>query len=538
MTVPERPLPSVKQRQTLGRADRQRPGVVVTLRTLHERRSVRAALRRAIPDARVRGSGFTGVLCVDVAGDPLAAAEQVVASCGSMVGRVTPVLTGLPSDRDALVRSAVTVAVDHVGPGQSFAFRIHKRGEHGYLQPTPSLEADVGAAIWQALAERDGTAPRVDLTTPDVLISAEVFGPTTLVGLVRPEPTGQTSCRYVVHVDLDQFIVAVELLRHPELRGLPVVVGDEGDLTRRGVVAGASYEARRWGIHSAMPLRRAASRCPDLVCLPLDLNRYREASAVEMATIRSLGADAVEIAGWDEAFIEVDTADPWDFARRAQTAVLAGSGLVCSVGIGDNKLQAKTATGLAKPGGVAQLTSGTWLDVVGGHPAHDLPGVGPRTARRLAGLGIRTVAQLAEADVSLLAQSFGPVAGPRLADLARGHDGGPVTAQTRSAHSRGHEVTFQDDINAPDLERGEIRSLAARVAAETDSESRPVARVVVKVRFAPFDTHTHGVTLDDERHPSLEEAAVSALGRFVLDRPVRMVGVRAEFERRAARVPC
>jgi nucleotidyltransferase/DNA polymerase involved in DNA repair len=354
--------------------------------------------------------------------------------------------------------------------------------------------------------------------------------PSARVERARRNVIRSTPARPVFHVDLDQFVVAVELLRHPELEGRPVIVGDEGDLTRRGVVAGASYEARRFGIHSAMPLRRAASRCPDLVCLPVDRERYEAASEAVMATLRSLPAAVVEVAGWDEAFLEVDTEDPEAFARSTQAAILRRTGLRCSVGIGDNKLQAKTATGLAKPGGVARLDSATWPALIGPHSPRDLPGIGPKTARRLAGLGIDTVAQLAEADSTLLVSSFGPVAGQHLRSLARGEDRSAVSGEPRRARSRGREVTFQQDIEDPRTVRAEVRRLAADVAREVAAEERPVARVVVKIRFAPFETHTHGQAFAVGRSRSLERAALGALDRFVLDRPVRLVGVRAEFD--------
>ena len=165
--------------------------------------------------------------------------------------------------------------------------------------------------------------------------------------------------QWVLHVDLDQFIAAVEVLRRPELRGRPVVVGGNGDPTERGVVSTASYEARAFGVHSGLPLRTAARRCADAVFLPVDREAYDAASAEVMATLRSMDA-VVEVMGWDEAFLAVDTDDPEQVAREIQQRVRAATRLDCSVGIGQNKLQAKLATGFGKPAGVFRLTGENW----------------------------------------------------------------------------------------------------------------------------------------------------------------------------------
>src|SRR5258708_4176619 len=149
---------------------------------------------------------------------------------------------------------------------------------------------------------------------------------------------------WVLHVDLDQFIAAVEVLRRPELRGLAVVVGGTGDPSKRGVVSTASYEARARGVHSGVPLRTAARRCPEAVFLPVDHEAYQAASAAVMATLRE-GDAVVEVAGWDEAFLAVRTDDPEAVARDIQQRVRRSTRLDCSVGIGHNKLQAKMATG-------------------------------------------------------------------------------------------------------------------------------------------------------------------------------------------------
>ncbi|MGN6577888.1 MAG: DNA polymerase IV, partial [Nocardioides sp.] len=195
---------------------------------------------------------------------------------------------------------------------------------------------------------------------------------------------------WVLHVDLDQFIAAVEVLRRPELAGLPVVVGGRGDPTERGVVSTASYEAREHGIGSGMPLRTAARKCPDAVFLPVDAPAYEAASARVMDTLRSFDVP-VEVLGWDEAFLGVDTDDPQAFAEAVRAAVLDATGLHCSVGIGDNKLRAKIATDFGKPRGVWQLTADDWFEVMGERPTTALWGIGAKTGRKLAALGIDTV---------------------------------------------------------------------------------------------------------------------------------------------------
>ena len=195
---------------------------------------------------------------------------------------------------------------------------------------------------------------------------------------------------WVLHVDLDQFIAAVEVLRHPELRGRPVVVGGDGDPTKRGVVSTASYEAREHGVHSGLPLRTAAKRLPDAVFLPVDREAYEEISETVMAVLRSSGA-VVEVLGWDEAFVGVETSDPEAFARSLAARVRSETRLDCTVGIGENKLQAKIATGFGKPAGVFRLTFASWFSVLGGRPVDALWGIGAKTAKKLAGLGIHTV---------------------------------------------------------------------------------------------------------------------------------------------------
>ena len=328
--------------------------------------------------------------------------------------------------------------------------------------------------------------------------------------------------RWVLHVDLDQFIAAVEVLRRPELRGKPVVVGGDGDPAKRGVVSTASYEAREFGVHSGQPLRTAAKRCPDCVFLPVDADAYNEVSAEVMAVLWDTG-QPVEVLGWDEAFVGVETADPEGFARGLAADVKAATQLDCSVGIGENKLQAKIATGFGKPAGVFRLTSATWYDVLGDRPPDAIWGIGAKTTAKLAALGMTTVRHLADADPDRLAKEFGPTTGPWLVLLGRGRGDADVDPTPYVPRSHGREVTFQRNITDWARVAEEVARLARQVAAEVTD--RPVARVVVKVRYAPFDTITHGVPLTG----GFEDAASAALAQFPPGRPVRLLGVRAEF---------
>jgi nucleotidyltransferase/DNA polymerase involved in DNA repair len=335
---------------------------------------------------------------------------------------------------------------------------------------------------------------------------------------------------WILHVDLDQFIAAVELLRRPDLRGRPVVVGGDGDPAKRGVVATASYEARQYGVHSGLPLRTAARRCPDAVFLPVDRERYEAASEQVMAAVRELG-HVTEVLGWDEAFLAVESEDPEAIARQISERILAATNLHCSVGIGQNRIQAKLATSFAKPAGVFRLTHQNWYDVMGGLRAGALLGVGAKTESKLSELGISTVSDLAQADLTVVAARFGPTIGPWLVQTARGLGSVEVTAEPYVPRSRGREVTFQQNLEDWAQVREQVLRLAAQVSRDVEAEQRPAVRVVVKVRYAPFFTSSHGRTLaEPASDPAvIGQAALAALEEFTDRRPVRLLGVRAEF---------
>ena len=339
---------------------------------------------------------------------------------------------------------------------------------------------------------------------------------------------------WILHVDLDQFLAAVEVLRRPELAGRPVVVGGDGDPRRaRQVVATASYEARRFGVRSGMPLRTAERNCPEAVFLPMDRPAYEAASDRVMAALRSLGV-VVEVWGWDEAFVAVHTGAPEDFARELQAAVLAATGLRCAVGIGETKLLAKTATGFAKPGGIARMTRREWIAIMGPRPVTSVWGIGERTASRLADAGIRTVVELARADPDDLARRFGPRIGPSLKVLGLGGDDAPVVDDPYVPKSRSQEVTFESDLTIRAMIDDQVARLAAEVTESVVAEGRRVTHVAVKVRTATFFTRTRIRKLaEPTRDPAVTAAvALELLERFevtMLGR-VRLLGVRVVLE--------
>lgn len=337
---------------------------------------------------------------------------------------------------------------------------------------------------------------------------------------------------WILHVDLDQFLAAVEVMRRPELRGRPVVVGATSDLARRRtVVATASYEAREFGVRSGMSMRTAARLCPDAVFLPSDKATYEEVSEQVMATLRTLPA-VVEVLGWDEAFLGASTDDREEFATAIQGAVATTTGLSCAVGIGDNQLRAKIATTFAKPGGIYRLTDDNWMAVMGERRTDALWGIGRKTATKLADLGLVTVEQLAAADRAELAARFGPTMGPYYRKLAFGLGNTVVTSEPWVPRSRSHETTFEQDLTERAEVEEQITALARQLADEAAAEGRTVVRVAVKVRFAPFFTRIRSKTLAAPTHDAddIERAALEVLERFEHHRPVRLLGVRVEFE--------
>jgi DNA polymerase-4 len=337
--------------------------------------------------------------------------------------------------------------------------------------------------------------------------------------------------RWFLHVDLDQFLAAVEVRRRPGLRGRPVIVGGNGDPTQpRQVVATASYEARAFGVRSGMPLSTAARRCPDAVFLRSDKPTYEAASADVMDVLRRFPV-VVEVWGWDEAAVGADTDDPEELAVALQHAVLVETGLHCSIGIGDNKLRAKTATAFAKPAGRYRLTADNWLDVMGDRSTKELWGVGAKTARKLAELGITTVRDLAAADVASLRRRFGPTTGPWYVMLGRGVGSTTITDAPWVRRGLSHQTTFAHDLTSrADIEAA-LRTLADQVTRDVVADDRWIERVAIVVRFPSFYTPTRVTKLaaPTQDREVVAQAAISLLDRLDLSRPVRLLGVRAEL---------
>lgn len=339
-----------------------------------------------------------------------------------------------------------------------------------------------------------------------------------------------TAREWVLHVDMDQFLVAIELLRRPELAGLPVIVGGRGDPSERAVVSTASYEARELGVRSGMPLRFAVRRCPEAVLLPLDGPHYADASARVMEALRAVPGTVVEVLGWDEAFVGVTTEDPGRTAREVQAAVLDATGLPCSIGVGDTLVRAKMATDFGKPQGIFHLTAETWHEIMDARPTTALWGVGKRIAARLADLGLETVEDLGTAPDELLAAEFGPTSGPRLGRLGRGEGRRRPDDTPWVARAHGHETTYQRDLSPGEV-RDALRELAARVVEDLAREGRPCQRVHLKVRFTPFFT-VHRSRRLPEPATDPEILATTAYGLYAAlddERPVRLLGVRGEM---------
>ncbi|PXX02380.1 DNA polymerase IV [Mycolicibacterium moriokaense] len=336
---------------------------------------------------------------------------------------------------------------------------------------------------------------------------------------------------WVLHVDLDQFQAAVEVRRRPELAGLPIIVGGNGDPNEpRKVVTCASYPARKFGVHAGVPLRTAARKCPDATFLPLDTAAYDEASEEVMSLLRDFG-HPVEVWGWDEAYMGAEVEDPVELAQQIREVIAGGTELSCSVGISDNKQRAKVATGFGKPAGIYQLTDENWMAVMGDREVDALWGVGPKTAKKLAGMGITTVADLAATDATVLTSTFGPTTGLWILLLAKGGGDSNVTSEPWVARSRSHVITFAEDLT----DRAEIDSAVVELAQQTLTEivahGRVVTRVAVTVRTNTFYTRTKirklpSPSVDGE---AITKTALDLLDLFELERPIRLLGVRLEL---------
>jgi DNA polymerase-4 len=328
----------------------------------------------------------------------------------------------------------------------------------------------------------------------------------------------------VAHLDADAFYVSIELARHPELKGRPVVVAGSGP---RAVVTTASYEARRFGVGSAIPASRARRLCPQAVFLPPDFPTYRRVSALMMDIVRA-HVERVEVVGLDEAYLDVsDLHSPRAAMRRLVREIHDATELTCSVGIGPNKLVAKVASDAEKPAGFVVLDREGACRRFAASPPGLIPGIGPKTASRLAELGLTTVAAVAAAPEELLTKRFGPNQGRELRRRARFEAHGPVGAQ-RKAVSESRERTFDRDVaDAGQLEEA-LERMARELCASLAGRGRRGRTIGIKVRLDDFTTVTRAHSLTE---PTCDADTVTSIARRLLAeyapvRPVRLLGVR------------
>src|ERR1700685_2465762 len=265
----------------------------------------------------------------------------------------------------------------------------------------------------------------------------------------------------VAHLDADAFYVSIELCRHPELKGKPVIVAGSGP---RAVVTTASYEARRFGVGSAMPAARARRLCPEAIVLPPDFPTYREVSREVMDLVRA-HVERVEVVGLDEAYLDLTGLySPRAAMRRLLAEIRAATQLICSVGIGPNKLVAKVASDAEKPAGFVVLTRAQACARFAQAPPGLVPGIGPKTAARLAALGLATLAAVGAAPERVLVERFGPNLGLELGRRARfEHDG--VVGAERKVVSESRERTFDQDVHDPSRLRDSLSTMAGELCA-------------------------------------------------------------------------
>ncbi|MEU2349307.1 DNA polymerase IV [Modestobacter sp. NPDC049651] len=335
----------------------------------------------------------------------------------------------------------------------------------------------------------------------------------------------------MLHVDMDAFFASVEVRRHPELAGTPVIVGGAGN---RGVVTSATYEARAYGVHSAMPTSRALRLCPTATVLPGDLALYAEVSRSVMALFRSI-TPLVEPLSLDEAFLDVSGAgrrlgNPVAIGEYIRGRVFDEQGITCSVGVAGSKFVAKLASTRAKPDGLLVVCPAEVMDFLHPLPVGALWGVGAKTEEVLLRLGLRTVGDLAHVPARTLQRALGPAAGAHLHELAWGRDPRRVVPD-EPEKSTGAEETFGTDVDDPAVVHRELLHLAERTAGRLRSAGHLARTVSIKVRFADFTTITRSRTLEvpTDVGQELYDTARALYDALGLDRArIRLVGVRAE----------
>lgn len=333
----------------------------------------------------------------------------------------------------------------------------------------------------------------------------------------------------ILHVDMDSFFVEVERLRDPDLRGRPVAVGGRGP---RGVIASASYEARRHGVHSAQPTVTALRLCPDLEVVAPTHGRYREVSVAVFAIFRSF-TPLVEGLSLDEAFLDVrglrrHFGSPVAVGESIRSEIRSGLGLPASVGVASNKLLAKLASEEAKPDGIHHIPAESQLEFLRALPARSLWGVGPATLASLERLGVETVGDIGDLPEQTLSRLLGPTHGRHLHRLANGVDPRPVEPDAE-AKSISVEETYETDLVGRDLLETAILTHSQRLSTRLHSAALVARTVTLKARYEDFTTLTRSRTLDEpvDGARELYRAAIPLLDQIEPDRPVRLLGLGA-----------
>jgi DNA polymerase IV (archaeal DinB-like DNA polymerase) len=336
--------------------------------------------------------------------------------------------------------------------------------------------------------------------------------------------------RIILHLDMDSFYASVEMQARPDIRNKPVVIGADPKHGRgRGVVSTCSYEARAFGIRSAMPISRAFALCPQAVYLPPDFLRYARVSAEVMEILRSTGF-CFEQVSIDEAFLDISPLGNFPaaglFAEQVQSAIRTGLGLSCSIGIAPCKLVAKIASDFRKPRGITIVEPAQTQGFLAPMPARKIPGIGGKTDLVLLELGIRTIGDLAACDCRKLAAVFGRSAAG-LQEAARGIDRTPVEDR-KGVQSISRETTFETDTDDPALLAATLHTLAGEVHTSLAAEHLRFRTMTIKVRYHGFITRTKASTLSrfTDDMAVIHSCAESLLRELISDRKIRLLGIR------------